>query len=215
MDRALVVGDTGGIGAALSQALRVRGHQVTGLSRSRDGFDLADPESVAAGLAGLEPDFGIVLVATGVLGVPEKSLKALSADAMARQFAVNAVGPALVLRGLPRLLPRGRRAIVGVLSARVGSIEDNRLGGWYSYRAAKAALNQILKTAAIEIARTHPQAVLAALHPGTVETAFTAGHAANKVTPATAAGNLLSVLDGLTAADTGCFRDRSGADIPW
>jgi NAD(P)-dependent dehydrogenase (short-subunit alcohol dehydrogenase family) len=106
---------------------------------------------------------------------------------------------------------------VGVLSARVGSIGDNGLGGWYSYRAAKAALNQLIHTASIEVARSHPLAVLALLHPGTVQTGLTAAYAAGHpvVTPEVAAGHLLAVLDGLTPAETGGFFDWTGARVAW
>jgi len=132
-------------------------------------------------------------------------------------MAVNAIGPALVLGHMARLLPRDRRAVVAVLSARVGSIGDNRIGGWHSYRASKAALNQIVRGAAIEIGRTHRQAVCVALHPGTVATSFTAGYAGRHptVAPDEAATNLLAVLDGLTPAQSGGFYDYAGVVVPW
>ena len=218
--RALVIGDTGGIGAALALALRARGAEVTGLSRSQDGFDMADQRSVAAHLGALEGPFDTILITSGILSPPgtrpEKSLAEIDADTMARVMAVNAIGPALVLAQVPRLLPRRGRAVVGVLTARVGSIGDNGLGGWYSYRASKAAANQITRTAAIEIARKHPDAIVAALHPGTVETEFTRDYPAHrKVSPAQAAENLLRVLDGLTPDQTGQFHDWAGEVIPW
>ena len=214
MDRALVIGETGGIGAALAAALLAGGATVTGLSR-RDGMDLTDPGSVEAALQDLPPDFDTILIATGGLGTPEKSLRTVSAPAMLNQFALNAVGPALVLRHAARLLPRDRRSVCGVLSARVGSIGDNRLGGWYGYRASKAALNQIVHTAAIELARSHPRAVLACLHPGTVATRFTENYDAEKLSPAQAATHLLRVLDSLGPEDSGGFFDGSGAAVPW
>jgi NAD(P)-dependent dehydrogenase (short-subunit alcohol dehydrogenase family) len=134
---------------------------------------------------------------------------------LAAQFAVNAIGPALVVKHALRLLPKDRVARVGVLSARVGSIGDNGLGGWYSYRASKAALNQLIHSAAIEVARSHPQAVLACLHPGTVATGFTEGYGHDKVTPDAAAGHLLAVLEALTPAQSGGFYDWAGKVIPW
>ena len=218
--RALVVGASGGIGRALVEALRARG-EVVGLSRSVDGLDVTDEASVARVLGGLAGPFDLVLVATGALVLdgqgPEKSLKAVTAEGLARAFAVNAIGPALVMKHALRLMPRDRLAKLAVLSARVGSIGDNRLGGWYGYRAAKAALNQLVHTAAIEVARTHPQSVLVALHPGTVETGLApaqrAGHPA--VAPGVAAGNLLAVLDRLGPADTGGFFDWKGEVVPW
>ncbi|MBP1806359.1 SDR family NAD(P)-dependent oxidoreductase [Rubellimicrobium aerolatum] len=221
MDRALVIGASGGIGAALARALEARGAEVARLSRSGDGLDLRDPASVERAMAGVEGPFGTVLVATGILAPegrgPEKSLAALDAEAMAEVLRVNVVGPALVLRHAARLLPRRGRSALGVLSARVGSIGDNRLGGWHSYRASKAALNQVVRGAAIELARTHREAVVAALHPGTVETSFTEAYAPGhgKVTPEEAARRLLAVLDRLGPAETGRFWDHEGREVPW
>lgn len=216
--RTLVIGASGGIGAAL---LVQAGGDAVGLSRRLDGMEITDEASVAGALGALDPGFDRVMIATGALEVagrrPEKSLRAVDADGLMAQFAVNAVGPALVLKHLLRLLPRDRVVRVGVLSARVGSIGDNRLGGWYGYRAAKAALNQIVRTTAIEWARSHPQAVLVALHPGTVATALTAVHGAghDRVAPDLAAARLWQVLDGLEPAETGTFHDWAGKPVPW
>lgn len=216
--RSLVIGASGGIGAALVAALTVRG-EVVGLSRPGDGLDVTDEASIARVLGGLSGGFDRVLVATGALGGaggrPEKTLRALDGAGLAAQFAVNAIGPALVVKHALRLLPKDRVARVGVLSARVGSIGDNGLGGWYSYRASKAALNQLIHSAAIEVARSHPQAVLACLHPGTVATGFTEGYGHDKVTPDAAAGHLLAVLEALTPAQSGGFYDWAGKVIPW
>jgi NAD(P)-dependent dehydrogenase (short-subunit alcohol dehydrogenase family) len=218
--RTLVVGASGGIGGALVEALRGRG-EVVGLSRSGDGLDVTDEASVAAALGALEPGFDLVIVATGALVLdgqgPEKTLRAVTADGLARAFAINAIGPALVMKHALRLMPRDRVAKLAVLSARVGSIGDNHLGGWYGYRAAKAALNQLVRTAAVEAARTHPQSVFVTLHPGTVETALAsaqrAGHPA--VPPAQAADNLLSVLENLGPSASGGFFDWKGEVVPW
>jgi NAD(P)-dependent dehydrogenase (short-subunit alcohol dehydrogenase family) len=202
------------------EALAARG-EVIGLSRSADGLEVTDEASVAVAFARLEGPFDLTVVATGALvlgGVgPEKTLRAVTAEGLAAQFAVNAIGPALVMKHALRLMPRDRVAKLAVLSARVGSIGDNHLGGWYGYRAAKAALNQLLRCAAIEAARTHPQSVLVSLHPGTVETGLApaqrAGHPA--MAPEVAAGHLLSVLDRLGPADTGGFFDWKGEVVPW
>jgi NAD(P)-dependent dehydrogenase (short-subunit alcohol dehydrogenase family) len=221
MEQALVIGASGGIGAALAAALAARGVCVTGLSRSRDGLDLTDAASVAAHLGALDGPFDLILIATGALEIagqgPEKALRQITARGLADQFALNPIGPALALRHATRLLPRDRRAVVAALSARVGSIGDNRAGGWYGYRAAKAALNQIVRTAAIELARTHRHAICVALHPGTVATRLTAGHAGGHPTvpPDTAAQDLLGVIDGLGPGDTGRFLDRAGKPVPW
>ena len=219
--RALIIGASGGIGRAIAGKLQGDGWETVELSRSMSDFDYSDSASVEAALARIDGPFDLIFVATGALEIdghgPEKSLRQIDGAVMARQFAVNAIGPALILRHAARLLPRDREARLAVLSARVGSIGDNALGGWYSYRAAKAALNQIVHTAAIEIARTHPEAVCVALHPGTVETGLTAVHGRghDKVTPEQAAANLLAVLDGLSAADTGLFFDWRGDPVEW
>jgi NAD(P)-dependent dehydrogenase (short-subunit alcohol dehydrogenase family) len=219
--QALVIGASGGIGAAMVAALAAQGHQVTGLSRSADGLDVTDEASVARVMGALEGPFQTVIVATGALVIdgarPEKTLKAVAAEAMAAQFALNAMGPMLILKHALRLMPKDAPSRFAVLSARVGSIGDNALGGWYSYRTAKAALNQLIHTAAIEVARSHPQSVLALLHPGTVDTPFTAAYqpAYDKLTPAQSAAALLGVLDQLIPAQSGGFFDWQGDVIPW
>ncbi|OSQ51416.1 SDR family NAD(P)-dependent oxidoreductase [Marivita geojedonensis] len=221
METALIIGSSGGIGSALADALTARGVAVTGLSRRHDGLDVADEASVKAALGALDGPFDLVFVATGALEIngaePEKTLKHVTAEAMIDQFKLNTVGPSLVLKHAMRLLPRKGRAIFVALSARVGSIGDNRLGGWYSYRTSKAALNQMIHGSAIELARTHKDLICVVLHPGTVETRFTekyVGH--NPSVPASeAAENLLAVLDGLTPNDTGKFFDWQGKEVPW
>lgn len=221
MDTALIIGASGGIGQALSAALAARGTAVTGLSRRDHGLDITDPASVDAALAPLSGPFDLIFVATGGLEIngqrPEKSLKEVTAQSLKDQFALNCIGPSLVLKHAPRLLPRDRRAVFAALSARVGSIGDNGYGGWYGYRTAKAALNQMVHTGAIELARSHRAAICVTLHPGTVDTALTARYARGHptVTPDTAAANLLSVLDGLTPDDTGRFFDWAGTPVPW
>ncbi len=195
--------------------------QVTSLSRSVDGFDLTQPEQAFQMLDDLPDPFDLVLVVSGALEIngaePEKTIRAVSAQAMMDQFALNSVGPALVLSRAHRLLPRDRRSVFGVLSARVGSIGDNRIGGWISYRAAKAAVNQIVHTSAIELARTHKQAICVSLHPGTVKTGFTQKYLGRHpaVEPVEAAMNLLNVVNGLTTDDTGGFFDWAGKPVPW
>lgn len=167
MKQALIIGDSGGIGAAHGAELAARGVQVTGVSRSRDGLDIASEASVAHILGTLAGDCDLVIIATGALEIgahePEKSIRKLTADAMLAQFMVNTVGPAMVLKHAMRLLPKDRRAVIATPSARVGSIGENNLGGWYSYRTAKAALNQIVHTSAIELARSHKYSICMAL----------------------------------------------------
>ena len=170
-------------------------------------------------MGALEGAFDLIFVAIGTLaagGKPEKSLAAIEASSMAKVFEINAVGPALILAQIERILVADRPSVVGVLSARVGSIGDNGIGGWHSYRASKAALNQIVHGAAIEIGRKRREAAIVALHPGTVETPFTAGYPGHsKATASEAAANLCNVMMGLDASKTGQFFDYSGAVVPW
>lgn len=221
MTKALVVGASGGIGQALAQALQAAGHEVSTLSRSQDGLDVTDEASVIACMAALQGPFDMVFIATGALEIgphlPEKALRAVTPEGLLAQFQTNAMGPILVLKHLVPHLAKDAPARIGILSARVGSIGDNGMGGWYSYRTAKAALNQLVHTAAIELARSHKQTVLAALHPGTVATAFTAKYSGNHATvsPAEAAQNLTSVLAALTPAQSGGFYDWAGQSIEW
>ena len=214
--RSLVLGSNGGIGGAFVRHLP----GARGLSR-KDGLDWTRPAEAEATLLSASGPFDLILDATGALEIdghgPEKQLRAIEAEAMAAQFAVNAIGPALILKHHDHLLPRTGRAVIATLSARVGSIGDNGLGGWISYRASKAALNQIVRTAAIEISRKRPEAIVVALHPGTVATGLSAKFAGNRetFTPDEAAAKLLAVLDILSPADTGGFFAYDGLRIPW
>jgi NAD(P)-dependent dehydrogenase (short-subunit alcohol dehydrogenase family) len=225
---AVVVGATGGIGGAL--LARLAGERsfrgVVGLGRdSVPPLDLTSEETIARAVAhvvatGHEPR--LVVDATGFLHgdglAPERSWRELDPAHMAMAFAVNATGPALLMKHFLPLLPRDGKAVFATLSARVGSIGDNRLGGWYSYRASKAALNQLVRTAAVELGRRRPAAVCVALHPGTVDTGLSApfAKAGLEVRPAgQAADRLLRVIDRLAAEDSGGFFDHRGARLPW
>ncbi|AHM02955.1 C factor, cell signaling protein, putative [Roseibacterium elongatum DSM 19469] len=216
-----MIGASGGIGRAMSDEMRARGGHVTALSRSENGLDVTDPAAVARVMGGLEGSFQTVFVSVGILapeGVsPEKQLSAIDPAEMARVFAVNTVGVAHLLSYLPRLLPKQGRSVTGVLTARVGSIGDNRIGGWHSYRASKAALNQIVHGAAIELKRSHRDAIVAALHPGTVATPFTQGYDPKhgKLAPEEAARNLCDVMERLTRDQSGGFYDYAGKEIVW
>ena len=143
-------------------------------------------------------------------------MRQLDAGAFARAFAVNAIGPALVAQALLPLMPKGRKTLFAALSARVGSISDNRLGGWHAYRASKAALNQLLRTIAIEHARTSSEGIVIGLHPGTVDTGlskpFQRG-VKTLFTPARSAGHLLAVIDAAAPAMSGRVYDWQGAEI--
>ena len=226
MTSAVVIGASGGIGSALAERLTGSGRfkTVHALSRSATGLDLEDEASIAAAARHIAegPPPELIIVATGVLHSgrqPERSLRALDAEHLLRDYRINAVGPALVAKHLLPLMPRDRRAVFAAISARVGSIGDNRLGGWHSYRASKAALNMLLRNLAIETARTHPQAIVAGLHPGTVDTAlsspFQKGVPENRLfTPAYSAQRLLEVIDGLQPTDSGGVFAWDGQRIP-
>lgn len=221
MERALIIGDSGGIGRAVKAALESRGVTVVGLSRSVDGLDVTSEASVAASLGALQGTFDLIFVATGALEIdghePEKTIKTLEPDALLAQFRLNTLGPAMVLKHALRLIPKSGRAVVAVLSARVGSIGDNGMGGWYSYRTAKAAVNQIVHSTAIELGRSHKDAIVVSLHPGTVATKFTEKYAGrHKTVPADeAAKNLLGVIEGLNSEQSGGFFDWAGKEVPW
>lgn len=232
--RCAVFGASGGIGAALADALAARSDVAEVWAGARAApadqgktrgfaFDLTDEASIAAACARIGAPLDLAIVATGRLTLadgsgPEKSVRALDPARLAESFAINAIGPAIVAKHVAPLLPRDRRAVFAALSARVGSISDNRLGGWHGYRASKAALNMLVRNVAVELARTHPQAVVVTLHPGTVDTGLSApfqrGVAAEKLfTPAFSAARLLAVLDGLTPADSGKLFAWDGAEV--
>lgn len=221
--RCLLVGASGGIGAALADALRARGVEVVGLSRtSQPALDLGDEDSIRAAIARLDGPFDLVLVTTGLLHEadlpPEKSWKQLAKPALDRNFAINATGPALVLKYALPLVPRDRPALLAALGARVGSIGDNRLGGWYAYRASKAALAMLVKCFAIDLARTHKQLAVVALHPGTVDTGLSAPFQGNVpdgklFSPAASAAYLLDVIEQLGPGDSGGHFDWKGERI--
>ena len=223
--RALVFGASGAIGSALVKQLQSdpRCAVVLGVSRqSSPGLDLlSEPSMQACALAlAAQGPFHLVLDATGALTVngrgPEKRLDELDASHLLAALHLNAVGPGLLLKHFIPLLATGQRVIWGKLSARVGSIEDNRKGGWYGYRAAKAALNMLLQTSAIEIARRRPLAVVVALQPGTVQSGLSQPFVGDDaMRPDEAARRLLAALDGLQPTGRAQFVDHQGQPIAW
>ena len=221
MKKILLIGNSGGIGSALESAWTSNGCEVTGLSRSYHGFDITDQITIDRHLSELNTPFDVIFIATGGLSStnskPEKSLSQLTQLSLQEQFLLNAAGPAMILKHAKKLLRKDGVSIVAVLSARVGSIGDNRLGGWYSYRASKAALNQIIHSSAIELKRSHPKSICVALHPGTVRTAMTEKYVGNNTSVSTAesANNLLRVINGLKQDQTGLFFDWAGNKIEW
>ena len=233
MTTAVVIGAGGGIGAALVAAILVSGRYAHVHALARDPvasggmlvggtLDVTDEDSIAAAAGAIATPIDLLLVATGILHeegrMPERALRELDGAALARIFAINTIGPALVLKHFTPRLAKDHRAVAATLSARVGSISDNRTGGWYGYRASKAALNMIVKSAAIELARARPEAICVALHPGTVDTAlskpFQPRVPKEKLfSPELAARQLLGVVDGLGTADTGRIFAWDGREI--
>ncbi len=237
---AVVVGASGGIGRVIAERLAADPayDRVVAVSRHRPerwptdarrdwlAADVLEEPSLAAAAAELSR-FGQItriVVATGQLhrpgAGPEKSMRSLSLEGLTSQFAINAAGPALVAKHLLPLTPRAQPSLFAALSARVGSIGDNHLGGWYAYRASKAALNMLIRTLAIEHQRTHPLGVCVALHPGTVDTAlsapFRSGVPDGKLfTPDRSAAALLAVMDRLGPDATGGFYAWDGSAVPW
>ena len=238
MRRAVLFGAGGGIGAALGAALAADPAYDEVWLGARSTlpepasphirtfrFDSDDEPSLAAAAALIGGELDLVFVATGLLhreGLPspEKSFRSLDPAAMAELYRANAIGPAMIAKHFLPMLPRTRRAVFAVLSARVGSIGDNRLGGWHSYRAAKAALNMLVRNFAIELKRSNPQVVVAALHPGTVDTPlsrpFQRGLPEGQVQSADdAAQALLATLDNLTPEQSGGLFTWDGTRLPW
>jgi NAD(P)-dependent dehydrogenase (short-subunit alcohol dehydrogenase family) len=228
---AVIVGASGGIGGALEAALIEEGafEVVHGFARSRTGtqyLDLLDQPSIAAAAAHVArgPAPSLVIVATGLLHAgqhgPEKALRDLNPDWLAQLYAVNAIGPALVAKHFLPIMPKIGRTVFAALSARVGSISDNRLGGWHGYRASKAALNMLVRNLAIEERRRNDRAIVVTLHPGTVDTALSRPFQAN-VQPGRlfdterAALQLLDVVEGLKVIDSGKLLDFQGDEVPF
>lgn len=231
--RALVVGASGGLGAAFVAKLvgDPRYTQVIVWNRSAavasgekivaHFIDLRDESTIKTAAASLD-EVDLAIVATGLLHdghlKPEKSWQSLTPSAMMRAFEINTIGPALVAKHVLPHLPRDRRAVFAALSARVGSISDNRLGGWHSYRASKAALNQLIRCFGIELSLKRPLAICVGLHPGTVDTDLSKpfqGRVPDDqlLAPEQSALRLLSVLDGLTPTQSGRVYDWAGTEI--
>ena len=228
----VVIGAGGGLGSALLARLRQRGNpgRVIALGRSADipinYFDEASiahaAQAVASACASAGAELRLLLVASGFLhgqaGQPERSWSQLDAASLHHVFTVNTFGPALVMKHFFPLLPKRGRCVAGFVSAKVGSIGDNALGGWYGYRASKAALNQLVKTAVIELTRRNRESVCVALHPGTVDTLLSQpfSKAGLRVRSADeAAGDLLGVLDQLSPAESGGLVDYRGHTLPF
>ena len=224
---ALIIGASGGIGQAVCADLKKnpRCGAIVPLSRtSTPPLDLTNEASIGQAAAEVKKNHGsidLVFVASGILAPagkgPEKTIRHIEQATMSQVFAVNTIGPALIARHFAPLLGRDSKSVLAFLSARVGSISDNQLGGWISYRASKAALNQVVRTVSVEIARARKQSVCLALHPGTVETNLSNDYSTDyeKFTPAQCAEKLLSVIENKKPPDSGGFFDYAGKAIEW
>ena len=223
--RALVIGSSGTIGSAFMELLEndPACSEVIGINRSSanpiDYQDLTTIEGAAKALADQAP-FQLIINTIGILHssewMPEKKLDDLNPEQLQTLMQINAIGPGLTMKHFSKLLdPAG--SVMATLSAKVGSIEDNRLGGWYSYRASKAALNMLIKTASIEFTRTKPHTALVALHPGTVNSRLSKPFKGEQIgrPPLDAAQDMLNVLLSLSEEDSGTFIRYSGERLPW
>jgi NAD(P)-dependent dehydrogenase (short-subunit alcohol dehydrogenase family) len=238
---ALVIGSSGALGSAFEKLLNTdsvfssKYTQVLSLSRQKSlshsqTIDYADESTIVESAAWVEDQckqapLKLIIIATGYLhsllstgAGPERSFQHLDTQYLQHVMLINAIGPALIVKHFASLLPKTGDVRLAFISAKVGSIGDNALGGWYGYRASKAALNQIVKTAAIELARRNKQTLCIALHPGTVATKLSepfSKSGLNVRSPDVAATELLQVMHALDSSQTGGFYDYKGEELPW
>ena len=220
--RALVFGASGGIGQAFSRFLenKLGSENVVKISRSFDGFEISDEEKILKFSESIEGTFNLIINATGVLQTteegPEKTINVVKQKSMIDMMTINAIGPALLLKNFSKKLDKTKFSVFVNLSARVGSITDNRLGGWISYRSSKAALNQIIKTSSIEINRRNKNAICVGLHPGTVKTRFTEKfqNTTETISPDESVKMMMNVVENLSVDDNGYCFAYDGKVIP-
>ena len=220
--RALVFGASGGIGQAFSRFLedKLGSENVVNVSRSFDGFEISDEEKILKFSESIEGSFNLIINATGVLQTteegPEKTINVVKQKSMIDMMTINAIGPALLLKNFSKKLDKTKFSVFVNLSARVGSIADNRLGGWISYRSSKAALNQIIKTSSIEINRRNKNAICVGLHPGTVKTRFTEKfqNTTETISPDESVKMMMKVVENLSVDDNGYCFAYDGKVIP-
>ena len=220
--RALVFGASGGIGQAFSRFLedKLGSENVVNVSRSFDGFEISDEEKILKFSESIEGTFNLIVNATGVLQTteegPEKTINVVKQKSMIDMMTINAIGPALLLKNFSKKLDKTKFSVFVNLSARVGSITDNRLGGWISYRSSKAALNQIIKTSSIEINRRNKNAICVGLHPGTVKTRFTEKfqNTTETISPDESVKMMMKVVENLSVDDNGYCFAYDGKVIP-
>ena len=220
--RALVFGASGGIGQAFSRFMenKLGSENVVKISRSFDGFEISDEEKILKFSESIEGSFNLIINATGVLQTteegPEKTINVVKQKSMIDMMTINAIGPALLLKNFSKKLDKTKFSVFVNLSARVGSITDNRLGGWISYRSSKAALNQIIKTSSIEINRRNKNAICVGLHPGTVKTSFTEKfqNTTETISPNESVKMMMKVVENLSVDDNGYCFAYDGKVIP-
>ena len=220
--RALIFGASGGIGQAFSRFLedKLGSENVVNVSRSFDGFEISDEEKILKFSESIEGSFNLIINATGVLQTteegPEKTINVVKQKSMIDMMTINAIGPALLLKNFSKKLDKTKFSVFVNLSARVGSITDNRLGGWISYRSSKAALNQIIKTSSIEINRRNKNAICVGLHPGTVKTSFTEKfqNTTETISPDESVKMMMNVVENLSVDDNGYCFAYDGKVIP-
>ena len=220
--RALVFGASGGIGQAFSRFLedKLGSENVVNVSRSFDGFEISDEEKILKFSESIEGTFNLIINATGVLQTteegPEKTINVVKQKSMIDMMTINAIGPALLLKNFSKKLDKTKFSVFVNLSARVGSITDNRLGGWISYRSSKAALNQIIKTSSIEINRRNKNAICVGLHPSTVKTRFTEKfqNTTETISPDESVKMMMNVVENLSVDDNGYCFAYDGTVIP-
>ena len=220
--RALIFGASGGIGLAFSKFLedKLGIENVIKLSRSFNGFEISDEEKILKFSESIEGSFNLIINAIGVLQTteigPEKTINAVKQKSMIDMMTINAIGPALLLKNFSKKLDKTKFSVFVNLSARVGSITDNRLGGWISYRSSKAALNQIIKTSSIEINRRNKNAICVGLHPGTVKTRFTEKfqNTTETISPEESVEMMMKVIESLSVDDNGYCFAYDGKVIP-
>ena len=220
--RALVFGASGGIGQAFSRFLedKLGSENVVNVSRSFDGFEISDEEKILKFSESIEGSFNLIINAIGVLQTseegPEKTINLVKQKSMIDMMTINAIGPALLLKNFSKKLDKTKFSVFVNLSARVGSITDNRLGGWISYRSSKAALNQIIKTSSIEINRRNKNAICVGLHPGTVKTRFTEKfqNTTETISPDESVKMMMNVVENLSVDDNGYCFAYDGKVIP-
>lgn len=225
----VVIGGTGSIGRAISEQIRSLGFKeiiIIG-RRTNPSIDFNDEQTIknaAEFIKNKKKAISILFDATGILHdeennqMPEKTLKNINLKFAQKNFLINAIGPSLLIKHFAPLLDSEQKSVFATLSAKVGSISDNGFGGWYSYRASKAALNQLIKTASIEMKIKNKNSIFIALHPGTVKSKLSKPFQKSNLkiqTPEESAGHLITIIKEVKTSETGKFFNWDGTELPW